>query len=526
MKRLLTIYLTICAFFAFAQNKTVDSLLQALKEFDASRQELHKSQVPNVYDSTKVKILNDLSREYILIADNENAGKYIDEAFAIAQEINYKKGIAMSYSNIGLIHNYQGNYPEALINYLASLNIFEEIRDRQRMAKLLSNIGNIYGEQGNYPEALNYYFKSLKIDEEIEDKKGIGILYSNIGIIYDLQGNYPEALKNYFAALKIAEETGDKRMVANSNNNIGITYRQQGNYPDALKNHLTSLKIREEIGDKNGVAVSNNNIGIIYEEQGNYPEALKNLFAALHIFEEIGDKRGTAMSCNSLGWIKLKMQNPEESKIWMMRGLELGEEIGSLEIIKECYKGVSATDSALGNYKGAYENHKLYILYRDSLINKENIKKMTQQQLQYEFEKKEAETKVSTDAKLKKQKLIRNGFVIGFFIVGLFAVVILRQRDKIRKEKTRAEEETRHVAEEKKRSEDLLLNILPAEVAAELKTTGTSKAKAFTLVTVMFADFKDFTRVSEKVSAELLVDEIHQCFSAFDTIMQKYNIEK
>ena len=79
---------------------------------------------------------------------------------------------------------------------------------------------------------------------------------------------------------------------------------------------------------------------------------------------------------------------------------------------------------------------------------------------------------------------------------------------------------------EKRISEELLLNILPRDVAEELKITGDTKAKAFTMVTVMFTDFKDFTSVSKKVSAELLVDEIHYCFSAFDGIVQKYKIEK
>ncbi|MDH4091970.1 MAG: adenylate/guanylate cyclase domain-containing protein [Cyclobacteriaceae bacterium] len=79
---------------------------------------------------------------------------------------------------------------------------------------------------------------------------------------------------------------------------------------------------------------------------------------------------------------------------------------------------------------------------------------------------------------------------------------------------------------EKNISEELLLNILPKDVAEELKVTGDTRAKAFTMVTVMFTDFEGFTSVSKKVSAELLVDEIHHCFSAFDNIIQKYKIEK
>jgi ligand-binding sensor domain-containing protein/class 3 adenylate cyclase len=86
--------------------------------------------------------------------------------------------------------------------------------------------------------------------------------------------------------------------------------------------------------------------------------------------------------------------------------------------------------------------------------------------------------------------------------------------------------EKREVEKQKLRSDELLLNILPVEVADELKQTGHCKAKTFSMVTVMFADFKDFTHVSEKVSAELLVDEINYCFSAFDEILQKHDVEK
>jgi class 3 adenylate cyclase len=109
--------------------------------------------------------------------------------------------------------------------------------------------------------------------------------------------------------------------------------------------------------------------------------------------------------------------------------------------------------------------------------------------------------------------------MIGFAAMLIFSILFLIQRNKITQVKNKIEAEN-------KRSEELLLNILPIEVAAEIKNTGSTKAKAYTLVTVMFTDFKDFTKVSEKVSAELLVEEIHTCFSAFDRIIQKHKIEK
>jgi len=108
---------------------------------------------------------------------------------------------------------------------------------------------------------------------------------------------------------------------------------------------------------------------------------------------------------------------------------------------------------------------------------------------------------------------------------------------KLEKEKEILEEtvkiRTAEVVEEKKeadrqreRSDSLLLNILPAEIAEELKEKGSSDAKEFDLVTILFTDFKGFTQASEKLTAKELVEEIDTCFKYFDSICGKYNIEK
>jgi class 3 adenylate cyclase len=79
---------------------------------------------------------------------------------------------------------------------------------------------------------------------------------------------------------------------------------------------------------------------------------------------------------------------------------------------------------------------------------------------------------------------------------------------------------------EKRKADELLHNILPHEIALELKQSNKTSVKTYSLVTVMFTDFVGFTTISELVSAELLVSEIDYCFSAFDEIIQKHGIEK
>ncbi|MFZ1748620.1 MAG: adenylate/guanylate cyclase domain-containing protein [Saprospiraceae bacterium] len=79
---------------------------------------------------------------------------------------------------------------------------------------------------------------------------------------------------------------------------------------------------------------------------------------------------------------------------------------------------------------------------------------------------------------------------------------------------------------ERKKSDDLLLNILPLEIAEELKSKGSSEARLFDNVTVIFTDFVNFTNVSEKLSPHELVKMLNHCFGAFDHIMEKHGLEK
>lgn len=82
------------------------------------------------------------------------------------------------------------------------------------------------------------------------------------------------------------------------------------------------------------------------------------------------------------------------------------------------------------------------------------------------------------------------------------------------------------ILDQEKKTEALLLNILPAPVAAELRTNGSVSPMRYDDVTVCFTDFVGFTLSSEKISAEALVEKLHEYFTEFDKIIAKYGLEK
>lgn len=528
IKKCLLLFLIIILIpgFSFAQKQGQSLIDSLLSELQTAKE-----------DTGKVNLLISLSYNYTL-TDPDVALQYGNEGLQLAEKLHWKKGIANANRTIGINYCFgKSEYFQSLDYFSKALELVGEINDRSGMAKVLSNLGVVYWYQSDFPKALEYYFNALKIDEESGDKSGMARTLGNIGIVYNSQEDYHKALEYMLKANEIDEELGNTGGIASNLGNIGEIYRSLADFPKALEYESKALKLCEELGDKNGTARNLGNIGAVYNDQKNYSKALEYYFKALKISKELGLKIGMATNLGDIGGAYLsiaKDNNKEElNKLFagsQTRALEQARaytdsaitilsEIGELNTLFSNYEKLSEIQAMLGDPAGALQSFKKYAAIKDSVFNMEKDKKLTETAMQYDFDKKEAAAKAMQEKSYIRQRNIRNSIAAGLAGALIFLAVVYRQRNRIEKEKKKSDAE-------KQRSEELLLNILPAEVAGELKTTGRAKAKAFTMVTVMFTDFKDFARVSEKVSAELLVDEIHYCFSAFDNIIQQYRIEK
>jgi two-component system sensor histidine kinase UhpB len=436
----------------------IDSLLNLLKT--------------PIADTTQTYILNELGNLYRKTGDYGRAIQYSKDALRISEKISFRKGIANSYSSIGIILNEEGNYSDALINHIASLkiriniqdkpgilssyfntavtyerqgnysdamknvlialSISEQIKDEKSRAYCLNEIGILYQNQGQYSEAMKYQLASLKIKEEIADERGKSIAYSNIGEIFRLQGNYSEALKNQLASLHIDEELGDKAGIAVAYNNIGDIYSLKHDFQNALKSHFAALKIRNEIGDKQGIAASYGNIGGIYGEKGNYSKSLENLFAALKIQKEIGDKQNLALSYANIGQIYLKQKKYTEARKYLNDALSLSKVLAFKEGIMGVYDDLMELESAVGNYRQSLVQYKLSVRYKDSLLNESSNKQIAEMKTKYETEKKDKEILTLTkdrelqNAEIKKQTLLKNSLVGGLLLFSILSFFVYR----------------------------------------------------------------------------------------------------
>jgi serine phosphatase RsbU (regulator of sigma subunit) len=401
-------------------------------------------------DTARVNAWNDIGWELYLESNYAQSDSISKCALQLAQKIDFKKGQSTAYRNIGLIDDKKGKYSDAIEDELKALGIDELIKNEQGKGYDYENMGKIYEDLDNFSEALKAFLQSLKIAEEISNNKGIGNAYDNIGDIYYSQQNYSEALKNQLHALRIYDQIGYKHGLCDVYQSLGLIELDQGNYDEALKNHLMSLKIAIEINYKESEADAYGNIGDVYVAINNHSEALNYQFKSLKLEEKIGDRHGLCYSYKSIGEIFTQEKEYLKARQFFDSALTLSRIIKNMDVLSDTYNDCAALDSIEGNYTNAYEDYKNYILYRDSISNEANTKKIVSEQMTFEYDKKQAVEKAEQDIKDARQKTIIWSVVGGLILVLVFAGFIFRSLSITRKQKTLIEKQKRLVEEKNK----------------------------------------------------------------------------
>ncbi len=108
----------------------------------------------------------------------------------------------------------------------------------------------------------------------------------------------------------------------------------------------------------------------------------------------------------------------------------------------------------------------------------------------------------------------------------LLEVQVRERTYEVIKQKEEIEKQKELIEAERDKADKLLFNILPQETAEELKAKGKAKPRKYRLTSIMFTDFKSFTKIAEEISPEELVSELDAYFVKFDEIVEKYDLEK
>jgi class 3 adenylate cyclase len=477
-------------------------------------------------DEKKADSLYAAGNEEMKKGNFANALTSLEESVRIFTKIQNDKSLAQSYNQIATIYFYQSDFDNALQYFEKSRTSYQKADYKKGVASTTNNMGAVYYYQGNYPRAIEYYKKALHVHEELQNKIQIAGTTQNIGNIYIELQDYKSAKKHFDLAKKAYEETNNQNKLALVLSSLGKIYVNEEEYDKALDYFTTSLELVDKENDKQTHAEIVYNLAKLYEVLGDDNKAFELLNQSLEIARESKSDLRESSALIALGIISEKLGRKRDAITLCKKGLAIATKINSVSIQEEGSKCLyNAYKSANNPFKALQYNEQMYAL-RDSL----NLKQTSDKILNMKFERemlldsietarRERQAKIEHERIVAKKEKQRNIFITVGCFVFLIAVGIFSRLRLVKKSKARLQVE-------KDRSEHLLLNILPEEIAEELKEKGFVDAQHFEIASILFTDFKSFTATASQLSARELVEEINVCFKAFDAIMGKYNIEK
>jgi class 3 adenylate cyclase len=296
-----------------------------------------------------------------------------------------------------------------------------------------------------------------------------------------------------------------------------------------------------------------------------YPEASKNLEKAKELFEQQNYKQGLNKVTEDLAKVYSKLsyfpkaseyQKDVKTNLSLIDSLQQGEKIkqemkvdfSKKETQHQLKEKLSKEKLAKTNQELKIKEQQLALSLKEKELQamallKEKAEKNEKVRL-LQITQKEKDLQASQLEVLSKDKALKEAQILhqkkeinfkntmrifywlGILLLSVSLFFIYRNYKNQKINLRRLNISNHKLNREKSKTEELLHNILPIEVANELKANGSSEAKLYEHVTVLFTDFVNFSGISETLSPKELVAEIDQCFKAFDIIIQKHNLEK
>ena len=341
--------------------------------------------------------------------DPERAIKISIEIVAISKPKNDIRGLSVGYGGIARCKYIQGKFDEAIYNYQLAIDYDEKGKNPQGLLSSLGNLGIVYENLGEYDKALDQYQKALNIAIEINNEMGMANNLNNIAVVKTHLGEIDsnpalmqEALDSYFEVYEFDKKSGDAYWTAKTLNNIGnglnglgVLTNNPALFDSALVYFKESIVLKTEVNDLEGLSATHDNMGVIYSQQGKADLAVDHFTKGL--------------------------------KIAQGRGFRYSE-VSLLEHMCNHY-------SSQKDYKNAFEYNVMLVVAKDSLLNTEKQRTISELETKYQTEKKEKENQLLQNKIIEQQLDVtqaeseKNILMLGIlFLVGISGLLVLYLR--------------------------------------------------------------------------------------------------
>ncbi len=336
----------------------------------------------------QIDSVNNLSYQ-TKIANTTKFLKIYQDNVAKAQKINYKKGIADSYSNLSLMYYFQGKYDLNTKFMLKATRLYQQLNLKDKQANSFA----VYGYQlklRDMNSAVMYMQKGMKLAESIKDEFSLSGIYDYYGVLKEMQNELDSALFFY----------------------------------------NKSLKIKEKLKDNTGIPYSANKIALVKLMQNKPREAKSLLDYAFKIRKDIKDIYGIAENLNYYGFYFKQIKEDKRSINYFNQAIEWSKKHDFPYLTQDNFKELSSVYERNKDFRKALQAFKNHIEVKDSIFNSDVRNKQSELDIEYETEQKEKEILIQKAKLAEKNLWILGGFSLTIIAILLGFLLFSKQKQK------------------------------------------------------------------------------------------------
>jgi serine phosphatase RsbU (regulator of sigma subunit) len=404
MSKPLLFILSIISISILSQNTQIDSIKNILKDQQ---------------DTTLVKSLHQLTLQYEKIEDYKNAALFNNKAQA-QLEITPDTNLYIFVSNYtGIIHLKQNEVDSAFIVYNKLLDFIGDSPNHVKYTIAAYGNRSLCFKKKSLPhKALEDLILALETAKKHEQKKYIGILYDAIALVFHDQEEYEKAIEYHFEAIHVKKELKNQHSLAISYENIALSFSKKNQFNKAFEYFEKSRKIFDRVDDQVGLALCNHYSAKTYHKlfKQEYTSKIKETYVknnqsfldsalimnrkALSQLQEINNVFYTTEVEIEYAKMLFSARRYNEAKLILNKlKIELKDEYNAEE--SSVYKQLYEISKVMNNYNDALKFHEQYLIIKDSLVNKKNLKELGRKQAELAFNKEQELTQLKRDNKIR-----------------------------------------------------------------------------------------------------------------------------
>ncbi|MCB0522949.1 MAG: hypothetical protein H6576_14105 [Lewinellaceae bacterium] len=481
------------------------------------------------------------------------------------QEGNYPRLVKI-YQKLARAYDEHGDAGKSLYYYLPIQDIIEKSGTTQEQSLLYNNLGRQYATLQDFNKALEY-FRKCELQCRYIPCDYPEVLWANIGICLHNTGKTKDGIEYLLKARNLLATRKDEVALANLEHLLATVYFSNNDLYNALSHNDLAIEYARNSSQQRTLAEGYKTAADLYHQLYDFEKAFESYKAYLNVLDSVRIE-----------------ETAREQELNQQRAL-LSEAEGQIKylIARQNFKDLEYSQIQFESERLALMNknlelesqrkeNDLRLLEAQKAADQANLREQTlnalraRQELRLAAQNLDAEKKTRLIAELRQKETIERAqnfadstrraeelirvqreqefqkqreenfrsFVS--WLVGLLGIILAllgigwwlarRASTRLKGQNKQIHEQNVLIAKEREKSDGLLRNILPEEIAQELKASGQATPKHYEAATVLFTDFVNFTRLSTQLTPGELIDELNACFLAFDEISDRHGLEK